>query len=127
LKSALASSRKKNPCCRISMRCDGIYFEGLKVRGVVVPRTKDSIRKIYMVPKLSSLNDILGQRWYIRGLNDRGDFCYVNPSTVEFHLQPIPGKVGYQISTSGTLESSEFGAGYNLVFSFVREDGTFPQ
>ena len=88
---------------------------------------QDSIQKIYTVPKLSNLNDILGQRWYIRGLNERADFCYVNPSTVEFHLQHLPDKVDYQLSTNGTLDSSEFGAGYSLVFSFVREDGTLPQ
>lgn len=109
------------------MNFDCIYFEGLKQRGSLVPRTKYSKRQVYTLSKLSSLNDILGQRWYIRGLNMSDEFCYIKPSTVEFYLLHTYSKVEYQLSNDGTLSKSFFGAGYNLVINFVREDGTLPQ
>ena len=84
-------------------------------------------RKVYTISKLSNLSDILGQRWFIRGLNLSGDFCYVKPGTVEYYLQHTDGKVEYQLSSDGTLSRRFFGAGHSLVFSFVREDGTLPQ
>ena len=76
------------------------------------------------ISKLSNLSDILGQRWFIRGLNLSGDFCYVKPGTVEFYLQHTDGKVEYQLSSDETLSRSFF---WSLVLSFVCEDGTLPQ
>ena len=49
------------------------------------------------------------------------------PSTVEFYLKHLSGKTDYQFSSDGTLCKNKFGAGYCLVFSFVREDGTLHQ
>lgn len=126
IKSQLMSYRKRSPYCRICMVFDCIYFEGLVLRSSVVPRTKHSKRQVYTLSKISNLNDILGERWYIRGLNSAGDFCYVKPGTVEFYLQYLSGKIDYQLSSDGTLNKSSFGVGYNLVFAFVREDGTLP-
>ena len=63
----------------------------------------------------------------ISGLNSSADFCYVKPSTVEFYLKHLSGKTDYQFSSDGTLRKNKFGAGYCLVFSFVREDGTLHQ
>ena len=34
---------------------------------------------------LSKLDDLLGERWYIRGLNSAGDFCYIEPGASIFH------------------------------------------
>ena len=70
---------------------------------------------------------ILGQRWYIWGLNSSGDFCYVKPNTVEFYLKHMSGKTEYQLLSDGTLSKNIFGAGCCLVFSFVRDDGTLHQ
>ena len=76
IKSSLVSTRKGNPCCRINMHFDSIYFEGLKQRGILqLSRQKNCRKDIYTVAKLSKLNDIVGHRWYIRGLNKHGDFC----------------------------------------------------
>lgn len=127
IKSQLVSYRKRSPYCRICINFDCIYFEGLIQRGSVIPRTKYLKQQVYTVTKLSKLNDILGHRWYIRGLNSSGDFCYVKPNTVEFYLQHLSGKTDYQLLSNGTLSENTFGAGYNLVFTFVREDGTLHQ
>ena len=127
IKAQLVSYRKRNPYSRISMNFDSIYFEGLIQRGSVIPRTKHLKQQVYTVTRLSKFNDILGNRWYIRGLNPSGDFCYVKPNTVEFYLKRLSGKTEYQLLSDGTLSKNLFGAGCCLVFSFVREDGTLPQ
>ena len=127
IKSQLVSYRKRSPYCRISMNFDCIYFEGLIQRGLVISRTKHLRQQVYTVTRLSKLNDILGQRWYIRGLNSSGDFCYIKPNTVEFYLKHMSGKTEYQLLSDGTLSKNLFGAGCCLVFSFVRDDGTLHQ
>ena len=127
IKLQLVSYRKRNPYCRISMNFNSIYFEGLIQRGSVISRTKHLKKQVYTVTNFSKFNDILGKRWYIRGLNSSGDFCYVKLSTVEFYLKHLSGKTDYQFSSDGTLCKNKFGAGYCLVFSFVREDGTLHQ
>ena len=71
IKLQLVSYRKRSPYCRISMNLDYIYFEGLIQRGSVISRTKH-LKQVYTITRLSKLNDILGQRWYIRGLNSSG-------------------------------------------------------
>jgi len=122
IKSSLVSARKGNPCCRINMPFDCIYFEGLKQRGVLRSSLqKNCYKHIYTLAKL---NDILGHRWYIRGLNKHGDFCFVNPSSVQFCLQSTKGIVDYQVSSNGTIWRGTFGSGYRLIFNFVRADGT---
>ena len=127
IKLQLVSYRKRSPYCRTSMNFDCIYFEGLIQRGLVISRTKHLKQQVYTVTRLSKLNDILGQRWYIRGLNSSGDFCYVKPNTVEFYLKHMSGKTEYQLLSDGTLSKNTFGAGCCLVFSFVRDDGTLHQ
>jgi len=110
------------------MHFDSIYFEGLNQRGILqLSRQKNCRKHIYTVAKLSKLNDILGHRWYIRGLNKHGDFCYVCPSSVQFYLQCTKGIVDYQVSSNGTISRGTFGSGYHLIFSFVRADGTLAQ
>ena len=78
---------------------------------------------MYTIRKLSNLNDLLGPTWYIRGLNENGDFCYVNSGTAQFYLQHLTGTT----DSNGTLERTVFGSGHSLVFSFVHKDGTLPQ
>ena len=67
------------------MSFDSIYFVGLIRRGTSVARTARQPVKLkkYTLSSLTKL-DVLGRRWYIRGLNIAGDFCYVKPGTVNF-------------------------------------------
>lgn len=126
IKFQLVSSRKESPCRRISMVFDCIYFEGLIRRASTISKSKGS-HQVYTILKFSKLNDILGERWFIRGLNESGDFCYVKPGTVEFYLKSLSGKIDFQLSANGILSRSTFGVGYQLVFSFVRGDGILSQ
>ena len=128
IKSLLLSYRKGDPVCCITMSFDSIYFDGLIRRGSSLPSTsRQPKQKKYTLPSLTKFDDILGGRWYIRGLNEAGDFCYVKPGTVNFHLKYNRGKVDYQWKPDGTLKSSLFGEGFQLVFKFISEDGTSSQ
>ena len=127
IKSLLLSTRKGDPICRINMTFDTIYFDGLVRRSKALPKTGRATSQVYMVPTLSTLDDILGHRWYIRGINPAGDFCFVTPGTVRFHLKHTKGKIEYQMQPDGHLRKHLFGEGYQLIFRFVRGDGTCPQ
>lgn len=124
IKSLLVSSRKADPVCCISMNFDSVYFDGLVRRCTLIKSCK---QKWYTITAFSNLNDILGPRWYIRGINVAGDFCYVQPRTVKFQLRSCRGKCDYQLLDSGTLEKCTFGKTDQLVFHFVRGDGTLAQ
>lgn len=126
IKSLLVSHRKGDPLCCISMTFDTIFFDGLIRRGTAVSAPKKQLRK-YTLSSLTKLEDILGHRWYIRGLNVAGDFCYVKPGTVSYYLKYSKGKVDYQLKQDGTLDTAVFGQGHLLIFKFVREDGTASQ
>ena len=127
VKSLLISSRKGNPNCRTSMPFDQVSLDSLVVRSSMVPSCEQRKKKIYTLLNLSKFDDILGERWYIRGLNMAGDFCYVMHNTVRFYLKCNGGKIDYQLLNDGSIIKQYFGKGYHLVFSFVREDGVCAQ
>ena len=77
IKSLLVSHRKGDPLCCISMTFDTIFFDGLIRRGTAVGASRKVKIEKYTLSSLTKLEDILGHRWYIRGLNVAGDFCYV--------------------------------------------------
>ena len=119
IKSALVCSLKGDPACHISMPFDTIHFDGLIRRSVVV----QGKTKMFTLEKLTNLNDILGNRWYIRGVNAAGDFSYVKPETVRFYLRKSKSKIDFQVQNNGTLTKSYFGASLHIVFKFVCGDG----
>lgn len=110
--------------CSISMSFDSIYFEGLARRGSNVASSSKVKKQHYTVKVLSNLDDVLGRRWYIRGLNTVGDFCYAIPGSTKFHLKYCKTKTDYQMQPNGTLAECSYGGGYQLMFQFVRGDGT---
>jgi len=122
IKCCLMSDRKRDPLCRICMPFDTLYFDGLARRGTIVKGAK-----YYTINKFSSFEDILGCRWFIRGLNSAGDFCYIKPKTVRFHLKEKISRVDYQLKDDGTLTKHFVGVGNTLIFEFVRGDGTHSQ
>ena len=77
IKSCLMSDRKRDPFSRISIPFDAVYFDGLVRRGTVLKKTK-----FYTILRFKAFNYILGERWYVRGMNSAGDFCYIKPETV---------------------------------------------
>ena len=124
IKSLLVSSRRDPNCC-VSMSFDTVYFDGLIRRGVLDKHSKK--QGMYLLTALTKLDDILGERWYIRGLNTAGDFCYVQPETVRYQLQFHRGKLDYQLLDDGTLKQCKYGIRYQLIFRFVRNDATSSQ
>ena len=122
IKSLLSSNRKGDPVCRIIMPFDAVSFDSLLIRSKALPKAR--LRKIYTVAKF---DDILGDRWYIRGLNLEGDFCFIIPGSVKFYLKHYKGKVDFQMQSDGTVLKKTYGKGCKLIFSFVRGDGISTQ
>ena len=97
-----------------------MHFDSLIVRGTR-KETKGS-REIYSLTSLTKLDDLLGDRWYIRGINSVEDFCYVEPGTVRFHLKFLKLKPNFQLKEDGTLTKRYSGVRNQLVFQFIRSD-----
>ena len=121
IKASLTSGRKKSPQIRLRMPFDRLIFDGgLKARAVEAGGGK------YTIKQYQDLQDILGEGWYYRGLNEHGDFCFVILQSIRFHLyqrRPIadyqPLKEGDEVCTKAVHHP-----GYMLAFDFVRGDGT---
>ena len=125
IKLLLFSSRKGSPVCSVSMSFDRVHFDSLVMRGIR-KETKGK-KDVYSLDSLSKLDDLLGERWYIRGINVAGDFCYIEPGTVSFYLKQSKPKPDFQLKNNGTLVKRYFGMQNQLVFQFVRNDGTSRQ
>ena len=105
------------------MTCDTIHFDGLIRRETLVKGQHSE----YTLSTLTKLDDILGQRWYIREINVAGDFCYVKPGTVRYWLRFVKGQADFQISGDGTLHEHTWGQRYQLTFKFIHIDGILQQ
>lgn len=125
IKSLLFSSRKASPICVVTLSFDRMHFDSLVMRGIR-KETKGK-KEVYSLSSLSKLDDLLGKRWYVRGINVAGDFCYVEPDTVSFYLKQSKPKLDFQLKDDGTLSKHYFGMHNQLVFQFVRSDGTSRQ
>ena len=108
------------------MSFDTIYFDRLIRRSKALSTPHHSkTQPTYSLPILSEL-DILELRWYIRGINAAGDFCFIIPGTVNFQLKQKRRKIDFQMQADGTLSKIMFDEG-QLVFQFVRGDGSCSQ
>lgn len=105
------------------MTFDATHFDGLIRRGTLVKGQQT----VYTLLTLTKLDDILGQRWYIRGINEAGDFCYVKSGTVRYQLKFIKGRPDFQILEDGTLQEYTCGQRHQLTFKFIRGDGILSQ
>ena len=63
--------------------------------------------------------EFLGSKWFIRGLNSNGDFCYAMLKT--FYLSPKPMLLDF--CPVDQQFKVIYYRGYSLVFNFVRADG----
>ena len=125
IKSLLFSSRKASPICSIVLSFDPLHFDSLVIRGT--KKETKGTKEIYSLSCLTKLDDLLGDRWYIRGINSVGDFCYVEPDSVRFYLKFLKLKPDFQMKEDGTLAKHCFGVKSQLVFQFIRSDGTSQQ
>ena len=123
LNSPLVSGRKGDPVCSIVVSFDTLRFEALIRRGA----SNGGKWEVYGLSSLSKLDDLLGERWYVRGINSAGDFCYIEPGTVKFYLKCQCQKLDFQLQDDSTMKTQYFGSKHKLVFKFVRSNGTLTQ
>jgi len=119
IKSLLTSSKKGDPNCCIIMQFDQVSFDSLSLQCSLVKASAK--RKIYRVPNLMKLNDLLGERWFIRGLNISGDFCYIVRDTIKLYMKKATGKPDYQWLDNGTMVKNFLEHNINLYFLLLRE------
>ena len=100
IKNSLKSSRKSNPEVRIDIEFDKDLFDR-EMRRLGKFKQKYGGNDMYTIAHYSDLDEALGSKWFIRGLNERGDFCYAILDTVRFYLRKrlplndyIPGEDG---------------------------------
>ena len=126
IKVLLTSSRKGDPNCHIIMSFDQVSFDALAMRCSPVSRNAKCKRQVYKVQDFSKLNDLIGDRWHIRGLNSAGDFCYVMHDTMKLYMKQSQGRPDYQLLDDGTMIKTYFGRQKQLVL-FIRGDGVSSQ
>ena len=125
LKSSLVSQRRSNPAVKIEMTFDKrVFDEGLKIMGYLKNRKRGIDH--YAIHNFSDVDSVFGRNWHYRGLNESGDFCYVICETVDFYLYKKRPMIQY-INQQGMPTKVSVPRGYNLVFKFVRGDGTASQ
>ena len=90
IKLSLNSRGRRDPVIRIEVPFDKLLFEGgLKMAGYYIIYTTHDVQG---VKRYGDLSPLLGSHWYMRGLNERINFCYVNLLSIRFYLykrQPL--------------------------------------
>ena len=94
----------------------------MKVKGILKKQHRH--REIYGITRYGDLDDFLGSKWFIRGLNENGDFCYAILNTVTFYLKQKNNLVDFKPNEKdGSIIKCIYSQGSSLVFTFVRGDG----
>ena len=102
IKSQLCSHRKRDPTCCISMGFDVIHFNGLARRGVLDKKPQQNVYT------LTKLGDLLGSRWYIRGINTVEDLlCGAKDGKVSVEVLPRQSRL-----PTATLKQYTYGICY---------------
>ena len=68
------------------MPFDKVHFNGLIRRDVL---DKKRSKNLYCLSVLTKFDGILGERWYIKGINSAGDFCHIQTKTVRYSATKI--------------------------------------
>ena len=123
IKRSLQNVKKSSPEVRIEMEFDKVLYDGgLKTCGQIKKVQRGL--EIYTITKYADLDDLLGQKWFVRGFNKNGDFCYAILDTIHFYLRARRPLVEYKpTNDSATPKKCVYSQGYSLVFSFIRGDG----
>jgi len=116
IKSSLKGSRN-DPEVRIDMPFHLLLFNGgLKQHGYMLHHGRG--HEAMGIENYSDLTPLLVKRWYIRIVNPRKNFCYVNKETVQFWIHRKK-----DIEEFDDGQPITYKGGYSLVFKFVRMDG----
>ena len=94
----------------------------MKEKGTL--KKKHCGKEMYGITKYGDLDSLLGSKWFIRGLNESGDFCYAILKTVSFYLRGRNNIVDFKPNDQGgSIRKVLYSQGRSLVFTFVRADG----
>ena len=81
----------------------------------------------YTITRYQDLEEELGPKWYMRVINRNGDFSFAKLETVNFRLVQPRKLLEYEpVVKDGAmiLEPAYIEQSLNIIFSFVRCDGT---
>ena len=121
IKSRLKSSTKENPQISIKFPFDELIFKGgLGQAGIVDRHYRHCM--YYKIRSYKDLNWLLGKNWHIRGINDKGDFCYVICHSVRFHLKQMKPIIDFR-KDGEDFKAVSYSSSKSLVFTFVCGDG----
>ena len=85
IKSSLYSGRDRDPSMRLEIPFDKLMFQGgMKMAGKFVKVVEGE--EHYTIDHHEDLSPLIGERWFIRGINSHLDFCAVVAKTVTFYL-----------------------------------------
>ena len=125
IKQKLNPSRKEDSAVRIQFPFDTENFQLLKQKGKALRKSRG--HDIFTLQQYSDLDELLGERWFLRIANTNGDFSYVILCTIRFYItQPRPIlDFNCEHQADGQLTFVPFYVEQQqaLVFTFVRGDG----
>lgn len=127
VKQALTCGRKSSPMVKIVMNFDCVQFNG-GLKAVGVPSKVIHGVQHYRIRNYKDLDPYLGSSWHYRGLNNNGDYNFVELETVDFWLRKSRALIEYLPckDDNGQVASSKVttDTGYCLSFCFVCNYGT---
>ena len=119
IKSSLTSGRDRDPAVCLEVPFDKLLFQGgMKVAGKLLRVVRGE--EHYGIQQHADLVPLLGDRWFVRGLNSHLDFCAVLAETVIYYLHKKAPIIDH-------LCDDTIHGGYVLIFKFVRFDGVKDQ
>ena len=105
---------------KVIMGFDEVLFDqGLKTRGTLKRTYRGTT--YYTISAYSDISDLLGDKWFIHGLNAAGDFCYVALRSVAFCLKRRRVQYAY-VPDGSSFKKQMYHYGYVIHFT-CRGDG----
>lgn len=133
IKKRLCPSRSEDPEVRIQLPIDLPTFELMRQKGTLAQHRRGGATDVEAwqerktIIHYSDLDELLGERWYLRITNPMGDFSYVILKTISFHLIKCRPILDYKMlcKDDGTMNFVPvyIEQSHAVVFTFVRGDG----
>ena len=127
IKKRLLPSRSDDPYVRIQVSLDAATLQVLKDRGTPRAGRGRGSSEVYIIAQYRDLNEILGDNWHFRVVNEAGDFSYAILESIAFHYCTSRPLLEYDVEKKddGTLSLSPvyIEQSGSVVFTFVRGDG----
>lgn len=125
IKRRLLPSRSGDPEVRIQVPCDMPSFRVLRELGV--PTCGGEYKGQYTIRQYGDLEGVLGARWYLRVVNEAGDFSYAILKTISFSFSRGKPFLEYEVERKEdntlALMPVYVEQSPSLIFKFIRGDG----